>query len=78
MPYMGEVWVLAQRDGSGRPQLLRYFDGVLHEQYAPYDQDAIGIALAAISCGYLPPRGLLRLDTLSAQTLLEGESAPAA
>lgn len=77
VPYTGEVWVLSRFESSGRHRLCRYFGGVLHEQYVPYDADAIGIALAAISCGYLPPRGLRRLDTLSAQTLSEGEPVPA-
>lgn len=64
VPYKGEVWVLSELKSSDKRLLLRYYNGVLHEQYAPDDADAIGIALAAISCGYLPPRGLRRLETL--------------
>lgn len=75
VPYnTGEAWVM-RRNEFGRWMLCRYIGGVVHEQYAPIEADRLGLALAAISCGYQPPHFLRRLDTLTAQTLPDDESA---
>lgn len=74
VPYdEGDVWVM-RRNEFGRWMLCRYTGGVVHEQYAPIEAHGLGLALAAISCGYQPPHFLRRLDTLTEQTLPDDES----
>ncbi|WP_296643158.1 hypothetical protein [Thiobacillus sp. 65-1402] len=73
----GNVWVW-RMGPSGRWMLARYMDGMIEESYAPMEDAELGIALAAISRGYQPPRTLHRLETLSGRIPPEGGSVPEA